>query len=310
MTDRPSNAAANRAANIRAADNRAADNLTAANPPDAHRAAEEPAERSRSGSQDGQARFLSTRRSDLVEWMDRPDCDPVKLHNTYRYFPVINRLISRWNAVYRHYIRPHLRKGQRFTLLDVGSGGGDITKNIHAWAVRDGFLLEVTGIDPDGRALEYARGGTSKGTLESRSDRGDGMDREDWTDTEPAGLRFLQADTGHLRREGKTFDFVVCNHVLHHLSDEGIATFLDDLAALSSRRVICSDIERSAIGYALFLVATWPLFPNSFIRADGLISIQKSYRPDELRAVLPQDWRVVRQFPFRLLVLYDKAGFV
>ena len=272
-------------------------------------AANRTAERAGLGNDDMLTRFLSTRRSDLVEWMDRSDCDPVKLHNTYRYFPVINRLISRWDAVYRHYIRPQLRKGQRFTLLDVGSGGGDITRNIHAWAVRDGFLLDVTGIDPDGRALEYARSGTGTDP-DDRADRDDRSDREDRADAEPATLRFLQTDTGRLRLEGKKFDFVVCNHVLHHLSDEDIAAFLDDLAALSVRRVICSDIERSAIGYALFSVATWPLFPNSFIRADGLISIRKSYRPNELRAILPQGWRVVRQFPFRLLVLYDKADFM
>ena len=271
------------------------------------------------GNQSNRGRFLSTRRSDLVEWMDRPDCDPVKLHNTYRFFPVINRLISRWDAVYRHYIRPQLIRGQRLTLLDVGSGGGDITRNIHAWAARDGFLLDVTGIDPDGRALEYARDGRDAefhGDRSSHADRSDQAAQTDRTgqtdrwkraDEEPAGLRFLQADTGQLRREGKTFDFVVCNHVLHHLSDDGIAAFLDDLAALCGRRVICSDIERSAIGYALFSVATWPLFPNSFIRADGLISIQKSYRPEELRAVLPEGWQVIRQFPFRLLVLHDKA---
>lgn len=254
------------------------------------------------GSRDGTARFLSSRRPDLVEWMDRPDCDPVRLRNTYRYFPVINRLISRWDAVYRRFIRPQLRKGQRFTLLDVGSGGGDITRNIHAWAARDGFLLDVTGIDPDGRALEYARDG-------SGADREELPDRGGRKDTEPAGLRFLQTDTGQLRRDGRAFDFVVCNHVLHHLSDDAFAPFLDDLAVLSRRRVICSDIERSVIGYALFSVATWPLFPNSFIRADGLISIQKSYRPDELRAILPEGWRVIRQFPFRLLVLHDKDGF-
>lgn len=284
------------------------------------------------GSRDSTARFLSSRRPDLVEWMDRPDCDPLRLRNTYRYFPVINRLISRWDAVYRRFIRPQLRKGQRFTLLDVGSGGGDITRNIHKWAARDGFLLDVTGIDPDGRALEYARDGSGAdreelpdceelANHEELPDREDLPDHEDLPDreelpdrgsrkdAEPAGLRFLQTDTGQLRRDGRAFDFVVCNHVLHHLSDDAFAPFLDDLAALSRRRVICSDIERSVIGYALFSVATWPLFPNSFIRADGLISIQKSYRPDELRAILPEGWRVIRQFPFRLLVLHEKDGF-
>ncbi|MFO8030384.1 MAG: methyltransferase domain-containing protein [Cyclonatronaceae bacterium] len=228
-------------------------------------------------------RFLAERRTGLVEWMDRSDCDPVRLHNTYRYFPVINALISRWDAIYRRLIRPGLRHGIRYRLLDVGSGGGDIARNLHRRARRDGFQLDVTGIDPDPRALKYARSGT---------------------DSEP-GLRFLQTDTTRVREKGDTYDIVVCNHVLHHLPDENIPGFLDDLAALARHRVICSDIERSAIGYALFSVATWPLFPNSFIRADGLISIRKSFHKEELQSIAPSGWRVFRQFPFRLLALYD-----
>jgi 2-polyprenyl-3-methyl-5-hydroxy-6-metoxy-1,4-benzoquinol methylase len=230
-------------------------------------------------------RLFADRNSGLVEWMDRPDCDPVKLRNTYRFFPVINGLISRWNTVYRCHIRPYLDKTRRYTLLDVGSGGGDITRSIHKWATRDGFLLDVTGIDPDPRAHEYATG--VEGT---RCD----------------SLQFFKTDTGRLCREGRTFDFVICNHVLHHLSDDDLPGFLEDLEALADRRVVCSDIERSAIGYGLFSVATWPLFPNSFIRADGLISIRKSYRAGELRAAVPSGWDVIRQFPFRLLLILDK----
>ena len=231
-------------------------------------------------------RFLSHRQSHLVEWMDRPDCDKQMLHNTYRYFPVVNRLISRWNSVYLQQIRPCLTHGTRYRLLDVGCGGGDITKNIWVRAKKEGFLLDVTGIDPDPRAIEYARA----------MQPGDSSD-----------FRFLKTDTSKLRTEGNTYDFVICNHVLHHLSDDGVKGFLDDLSALALRRIICSDIERSTVGYALFSVFTLPFFPKSFIRADGLISIKKSFRPHELRDLLPDEWRVIRQFPFRLLAVLDKT---
>ncbi len=246
-------------------------------------------------------RFLPDRQPDLIEWMDRADCDPVKLHNTYRYFPVINRLISRWRAVYRHFIRPHLVHGTVFRLLDVGSGGGDIAKNIHRWALHDGFRLDVTGIDPDPRALEFAHAAEDQSIS-----NGGSTDVAKGHNPDTSGLRFLQTDTARLRKKGETYDFVICNHVLHHLPETDIAAFLEDLAALAGFRVICSDIERSAVGYVLFSVATWPLFPNSYIRADGLISIKKSFRPQELREILPDEWRVVRQFPYRLLAVLDK----
>ncbi len=232
-------------------------------------------------------RFLAKRNPDLIESMDRPDCDPDTLRNTYHYFPVVNRLISRWHGVYRRFIRPELARGRTFRLLDVGSGGGDITIFLWRQAYKEGFLLDVTGIDHDPRALPFAHAAVRKKI------------------GKPDNLRFRLADTQDLRRAGEQFDFVVCNHVLHHLADTEIKPFLDDLSQLSTRKVICSDIERSRVGYGLFSVATFSFFPNSFIRSDGLISIRKSYTRPELAKIVPDNWVVYRQFPYRLIAICD-----
>ncbi len=224
---------------------------------------------------------LTYRNPELVEWMDREDCDRQLLRNTYRYFPVINRLLSGWKTVYKQFIRPELSTTRSFRLLDVGSGGGDITRNLYTWAKKDGFRLDVTGTDPDSRALAFA----GKRSTEN--------------------LRFLHSDTCELIQKGKTYDFVVCNHVLHHLPDADVRPFLGALQQLATRRIICSDIERSQTGYLLFSLLTWPFFPNSFIRVDGLLSIRKSYTCEELRRVVPDHWSVHRQSPYRLLAICD-----
>ncbi len=232
---------------------------------------------------------LKYRQPGLTEWMDKPYCDPVLLHNTYRYFPAVNRLISRWRAVYRQFIRPELTYGKRFRLLDVGSGGGDITRNIWHWAGKDGYRLDVTGVDPDPRALAYARLFEKPGP----------------TDSNEGVLQFIQADTSSLIRDGESFDFVTCNHVLHHLPDDALHPFLHDLEQLATRRIICSDIQRSRIGYTLFSILTSPVFRDSFIRTDGLISIRKSFTRKELSDTIPSNWTVHAQLPFRLLAMYD-----
>lgn len=241
--------------------------------------------------------FLAQRKADLTEWMDRSDCDAEKLHNTYRYFPVINRLISQWYGIYKQFIRPRLSREQSFSLLDVGSGGGDIPAKIFNWARNDGFLLDVTGIDPDPRAHKYAQ---SYITAPLRN-----TNRPHSTSRPDSGLQYRKMYTTDLLEEGARFDFVTCNHVLHHLSDSEIHPFLLELKQLAANRVICSDIERSRIGYFLFSIFTRPFFPNSYIRADGLISIRKSYTFTELRDLLDESWTVQRQFPFRLVAICD-----
>lgn len=106
------------------------------------------------------------------------------------------------------------------------------------------------------------------------------------------------------RGSGKTvlrFDLVVSNHLLHHLSEEELRGVLEDSRALARRACVHSDIRRGRLAYALFSLATWPLFPRTFIREDGLTSIRRSYLPSELRGRLPSPWRVETQRPFRVL---------
>jgi SAM-dependent methyltransferase len=123
-------------------------------------------------------------------------------------------------------------RGRPIRLLDVGSGGGDLAREIQRWGRRDGFRLEVTGIDPDPRALAYARSAI---------------------DAEPGPVvTFRQARAADLVAAGERFHVVVSNHVLHHLATAEVPGFLADLEALASHRVVVSDIERSTVGYALF----------------------------------------------------------
>ncbi len=226
---------------------------------------------------------LNKRQGDLVEWMDRHDCDPVILDRTYRNFSIVNHLLSGWDRLYRHHLRPLMNRGQTWKLLDVGCGGGDITRKIAAWAQRDGLDLVVTGVDPDPRAIRFA-------LANSRENR---------------RLRFRQTDSYSLLDEGKRYDFVISNHVLHHLDEKMLPDFLESLRGLAVRKVICSDIERSATGYALFSAATLLLFRGSYIREDGRISIKKSYTHKELSAMVSVRWKVFRQFPFRLLAIHE-----
>jgi len=223
------------------------------------------------------------RAEDLVERMDDPECDLGALERTYRDFRHVNALISGWQGIWRALLRPALEGSPTPTLLDVGFGGGDIPRRIARWAARDGIRLSVTAIDPDPRAYAFA------------------------TSTPAEGVRFRQATTGDLLREGARFDVVVSNHVLHHL-DGALPGFLGDTAALADRRVVHGDIERRRWAYTLYSAATLPVARRSFVREDGLLSIRRSYRRDELAAVAPPGWRVETRFPARLLLVHDEPG--
>lgn len=231
------------------------------------------------------ASFLAERDLDAVEEMDKPDADLAMLERTYAQFPLVNRVVSRWHGVYKHTIKPLLSANRTTTLLDIGCGGGDIPAALARWATRDGLALHITAIDPDPRAINFALAHHGR-----------------------VGVEFRQAHSGVLTAEGQSFDVVISNHMLHHLTPVELAGLLADSAQLARALVVHSDIARSTLAYALFSVGTLPFFPGSFIRRDGLTSIRRSYTAGELRQVLPPGWQVKSAPPARTLALFTPSS--
>jgi len=227
--------------------------------------------------------FLSERQPQLVEIMDRDDCDPVLLENTYRQFATINLLLSKWKRIYKSRLLPLMQESRTYTLLDIGFGGGDVSIKLAEWAKKDGIDLKITGIETDERAYNFAAKSES-----------------------PDSVTFLHCSSSDLAAKGASFDFVISNHVLHHLTSDQTKLILNEAKSLATQKVIFNDIERSDLGFVLFTTFARMLFRNSFIVADGLTSIKRSYTKKELQKVAPENWKVQRIFPFRLLLIYDR----
>ncbi|MGP5318048.1 class I SAM-dependent methyltransferase [Arthrobacter rhombi] len=219
-----------------------------------------------------------------TEEMDRQDCDPVLLWRTYQQFPLVNAVVSGWRGVYRELIRPVLATAGGSTILDIGCGGGDITRALARRAGNDGFDVKVTGIDPDPRAYRFA----------ARHSAG----RDD------ARVSFEAANSSDLVAAGRRFDVVVSNHVLHHLSPHELELLLADTEQLTRGVALHADLRRSRTASLLFGAATLPLAGTSFIRRDGLTSIRRSYLPEELQSVVPGRWQVQPRRPFRNLLIH------
>lgn len=232
---------------------------------------------------------LSERAADARELMDDPDADERMLERTYLRFALVNAAVSRPGLLYRRDIRPRARL-QRLRILDVGSGGGDLCRELAARLRRDGLAADITALDADERATRWA---------EAHDDG--------------AGARYRCARTTDLVHAGEEFDLVLSNHLLHHLDDAGLQQLLSETRQLVgvAGLVVHADIARSRAAYALFAAATLPfarnLLAGSFIRDDGLTSIRRSYTPGELTAVVPAGWRVRRTLPARIELRWGAA---
>ncbi|WP_313810756.1 methyltransferase domain-containing protein [Glutamicibacter sp.] len=220
------------------------------------------------------------------EEMDRPDCDALLLRRTYAQFPLVNRAVSGWRKNYEQFIRPVLRKQGHSRILDIGCGGGDIAVNLYRWALADGLQVTVCGIDPDQRAIDFARAaGRRRGIPESV-------------------VEFLPVGSSQLAADGERFDVVLSNHLLHHLTPSELQQLMADTEKLCPAVALHSDIRRSRLALVLFGAATLPLAGTSFIRRDGLVSIRRSFTAEELAQRARPGWEVEAASPYRNLLIW------
>ena len=230
---------------------------------------------------------LAARELTAAELMDDPACDLEALRRTYGLFRPINRLAAGWRHVYTRQLRPLLSPARPTTMLDIGSGGGDVPRALAGWAAKDGLLLELTAVDPDARAHAFASALAPAPRLE-----------------------FRRATSADLVAAGERFDIVTSNHLLHHLDGGALASLLADSEQLARRLAVHNDIARSALAYSAYRAATVPLGRRSFAHYDGSLSIRRSYRAAELRSAVHESgadsrWRVETTVPFRVLLRWS-----
>lgn len=224
-------------------------------------------------------------RAQLSELMDDPDCSEVLLLRTIRQFTSINLLVSRYRTILTRCVLADMQREpeRSYHMVDMGAGGCDIDAWLLQTAARMGLRLRITACDLDRRIARYAR--STYGHIDGLVIREHDLLEDDF---------------------GEPVDYVFANHFLHHLHNDQIIALLQRWRPLVRRGMVFSDLERHPLAYIGFSVLSLA-YRNSFTRPDGLTSILRAFKPDELlriaHAALP-DHRcsVYRVFPGRLVL--------
>ncbi len=156
-------------------------------------------------------------------------------------------------------LRSSTTTGRSFSLLDVGTGLGDIPARVRARAARHGVTVCTVGLD------------TSEALAVAAHD---------------ATLPMLRADARRLPIADRAFDVVICSQVLHHFRREDGIALLCELDRVARRRVVVSDIRRSWLAAAGIWLASWPLRFHPVSRHDGVVSVLRGFTPEELQALV------------------------
>jgi ubiquinone/menaquinone biosynthesis C-methylase UbiE len=194
-----------------------------------------------------------------VEYLDVPGVDPRLVRRSLADVALANALFGGTRAVLMELTNVLPELSSTATLLDVGSGVGDIAARARDLARQREVDLSLITIDM-AETLAVA----------SRARAGNAV-RGNATAL-PFGTRSV--------------DVVMCSQTLHHFDDASAACVLRELDRVARVRVIVSDLRRSWFAAAGLWIASFPLGFHPVSRHDGVVSIMRGYTSDELRRLI------------------------
>jgi hypothetical protein len=198
-----------------------------------------------------------------VELLDDPDADAETVARSLRHISRANRWFGgRWAVLWglaQALGHAEPRRGARLTLLDVGTGRGDLPLAAERWAARRGVRLVPLGVELHPTAARLA------------------------TD---AGVRTTVGCAGELPVRSKSVDVALASQVAHHLSAESVVRLLRELDRVARRAVVVADLHRSPLAALAFRAGSRALGFDAVTRHDGLVSIRRGYTVAELAALV------------------------
>jgi SAM-dependent methyltransferase len=195
-----------------------------------------------------------------TETLDDPGADRATVIASLRDIARINRLFGGAAAAAARLdeFLATLAPGAHLSLLDVGTGTGDIPRVVAARAARRGLTLHLVGIERHpAAAREAARDGDFAAVV---------------------------AEGGRLPLRTRSVDLVLCAKLLHHLPGAAGEALLRELDRVARIGVVVADIRRSAAAAAGLWLVSFPLRLHPVTRRDGVISVFRGFSAGELRA--------------------------
>lgn len=214
------------------------------------------------------------------EQMDAPDLDPATYAAVLADLGRANRVVMTARPTLAFLARA-TRGRKRFSLLDVGFGDGGMLRAIARWAGKRGIEAVLHGVDLNPNSVAVARAASDGYAIDYHA--GDYADRPD-------------------------ADFIISSLVAHHMTHDQLVAFVSHIERHATAGWFVNDLLRSNFAYRGFPLLAWAMRWHPIVRADGQLSIARSYRPDEWPPILAEanvptgTARLLTPFPFRLCV--------
>jgi 2-polyprenyl-3-methyl-5-hydroxy-6-metoxy-1,4-benzoquinol methylase len=149
-----------------------------------------------------------------------------------------------------------------YTIVDVGCGNGDMLRALADYAKQKSLQVQLIGIDANAFTINYAKKLSENYPM----------------------ISYQCEDVFSEAFNQMRCDIVLCTLTLHHFKNEQIDYLVKLFSKQSRMGVVINDLHRSAIAYRLFQLLCFVFRLNRMSKEDGLVSILRGFRKQELLA--------------------------
>lgn len=217
-----------------------------------------------------------------AELLDDPGADPQAVARSLRNIARANRWFGGAAAVRFGLGRTlgRVPPGSTLSLLDLGTGLGDLPRAAVRWGAGRGIRLQPAGIELNRVAASMAL---------------------------RAGVPVAVACAGSPPVREKSVDIVLVSQLAHHLTGASVIHLLRTCDRLARRAVIVADLRRDRLAGSAFWCGARLMGFDRVTLTDGMTSIRRGFSRKELLALLQQagiDGRVDQRLGFRLVATW------
>jgi 2-polyprenyl-3-methyl-5-hydroxy-6-metoxy-1,4-benzoquinol methylase len=152
------------------------------------------------------------------------------------------------------------------TIADIGCGNGAMLRMLADYGQKHNLNLRLIGIDANTFTINYAK----KLSV-------------NYPNIEYHCIDIFSEDFAHIK-----YDIVLCTLTLHHFTDQQILNIITTFNTNAAAGVLINDLHRSKLAYRLFQIICALFGLNRMSREDGLVSILRGFKKQELEGYSKQ----------------------
>jgi 2-polyprenyl-3-methyl-5-hydroxy-6-metoxy-1,4-benzoquinol methylase len=195
-------------------------------------------------------------RSTKKELLDEDSIPKEDLFQNLRELNAINTLLGGYKITFSALMKI-TEPDKTYSLIDIGSGGGDTLKQINVWSKRNKRTINLHGIDIKPVCIEYAK-----------------------VNADNESINYICDDYRNVFYHLKQVDIIHACLFCHHLSENELIELVQ-FAAKNKSTLVINDLERNVFAYYAIKILT-TLFSKSYlVKNDAALSVARGFKKQE-----------------------------